>query len=53
MTKSGHTHTAALRDGRELYIYGDRVTDVTSHPAFRNTVASAATLYDFQYARRQ
>ena len=42
MTKNGRAHTAALRDGHELYIYGDRVTDVTSHPAFRNTVASAA-----------
>jgi 4-hydroxyphenylacetate 3-monooxygenase len=26
------------------------VPDVTSHPAFRNTVASAAALYDFQCA---
>lgn len=50
MTKNGRAHTAALRDGHELYIYGDRVTDVTSHPAFRNTVASAAAPYDFHSA---
>jgi len=42
MTKNGRAHAAALRDGRELYIYGHRVPDVTSHPAFTNTVASAA-----------
>jgi len=50
MTKNGRTHTAAVRDGHELYIYGDRATDVTSHPAFRNTVASAAAPYDFHSA---
>jgi 4-hydroxyphenylacetate 3-monooxygenase len=48
--KNGRAHFAALRDGRDLYIYGQRVVDVTTHPAFRNTVASAAALYDFQCA---
>ena len=33
-------------DGREVYIYGERVADVTKHPAFRNSVASVALLYD-------
>ena len=28
----------SLRDGREIWIYGERVKDVTTHPAFRNTV---------------
>src|SRR5215470_16644087 len=36
----------SLRDGREVYIYGDRVKDVTKHPAFRNAAVSAAKLYD-------
>ena len=35
-----------LRDGREVYIYGQRVKDVTTHPAFRNAAASMAQLYD-------
>ncbi|WP_287437910.1 4-hydroxyphenylacetate 3-hydroxylase N-terminal domain-containing protein, partial [Thermomicrobium sp.] len=26
----------SIRDGREVYVYGERVTDVTTHPAFRN-----------------
>jgi len=36
----------SLRDGREVYIYGERVKDVTTHPAFRNAAASVAKLYD-------
>ena len=35
----------ALRDEREVYIYGERVKDVTTHPAFRNTVRMIARLY--------
>ena len=33
---TGEEYLASLRDDREIYIYGDRVKDVTSHPAFRN-----------------
>lgn len=36
----------SLRDGREIYIYGERVKDVTTHPAFRNTSRMVARLYD-------
>lgn len=46
--KNGASHLNSLRDGREVYILGRRVEDVTAHPAFRNSVASAARLYDFQ-----
>ena len=34
------------RDDREVYIYGERVKDVTTHPAFRNTARMTARLYD-------
>ena len=46
--KTGAQHLESLRDGRKVYIYGELVEDVTTHPAFRNSVASAAYLYDFQ-----
>jgi 4-hydroxyphenylacetate 3-monooxygenase len=46
--KTGAEHIAALRDGRTVYIDGQRVDDVTAHPAFRGAVHSAAALYDFQ-----
>src|SRR5260370_10508030 len=53
--ESGHTkdamldgarYLASLRDAREVYIYGERVQDVTQHPAFRNACRSIARLYD-------
>src|SRR5438874_8300998 len=43
---TGAEYLASLRDGREVYIYGERVADVTEHPAFRNTARSIARLYD-------
>lgn len=48
--KTGADHIRSLRDGREIYIDGARVADVTTHPAFKNAVAAAAALYDFQAA---
>src|SRR5579863_8876139 len=46
--KSGADHLKSLRDGRAVYIDGELVADVTTHPAFRNAVQSAASLYDYQ-----
>src|SRR5947209_16668545 len=43
---TGEAYLASLRDGREIYIYGERVADVTTHPAFRNSARSIARLYD-------
>ena len=43
---TGAEYLESLRDGREIYIYGDRVKDVTKHPAFRNSAVSIAKLYD-------
>ena len=43
---TGEEYIESLRDGREIYLYGDRVKDVTMHPAFRNSVRMTARLYD-------
>ena len=43
---TGDEYLEQLRDGREVYIYGERVEDVTTHPAFRNTARMIARLYD-------
>ncbi|MGQ5260862.1 4-hydroxyphenylacetate 3-hydroxylase family protein [Micromonospora sp. ZYX-F-536] len=43
---TGAEYIESLRDDREIYIYGERVKDVTSHPAFRNPVRMTARLYD-------
>jgi len=48
--KTGPEHIKSLQDGRSVYIDGEQVTDVTTHAAFRNSVASAAALYDYQAA---
>src|SRR5205809_5950079 len=44
--QNGKEYLESLRDGREVYVYGDRVDDVTAHPAFRNTARMAARLFD-------
>jgi len=43
---NGKEFLESLRDGREIYIYGERVKDVTTHPAFRNTARMVARMYD-------
>src|SRR5438067_7702958 len=43
---TGAEYLASLRDGRDVYVYGERVSDVTTHPAFRNSARSIARLYD-------
>ncbi len=43
---TGDEYLESLRDGREVWIYGEKVKDVTEHPAFRNAARSVARLYD-------
>ena len=49
---TGAEYLQSLRDGREVYIYGERVKDVTTHPAFRNAARSVAKLYDALHAEK-
>jgi 4-hydroxyphenylacetate 3-monooxygenase len=48
MLISGQDKLNRMRDGREIYIGSERVTDVTTHPAFRNAARTVAALYDFK-----
>ncbi|MFI6422861.1 4-hydroxyphenylacetate 3-hydroxylase family protein [Streptomyces sp. NPDC050842] len=43
---TGQEYIDSLRDDREIYLYGERVKDVTAHPAFHNPVRMVARLYD-------
>src|SRR5258708_29256315 len=43
---TGKEYIESLRDGREVWIYGERVKDVTTHPAFRNSARMLARMYD-------
>ena len=43
---TGKEFLDSLNDGREVWIYGERVNNITEHPAFRNTARMIARLYD-------
>ncbi len=48
--RSGQEYISGLKERpREVWIRGERVKDVTTHPAFHNGVKSVATLYDMQH----
>ncbi len=48
MLRTGKEHLESLRDGRAVYIGGERVDDVTRHPAFRGAAETVAALYDLK-----
>src|SRR5205823_9753733 len=43
---TGKEFLASLDDGREVWIYGERIKNIAEHPAFRNTARMVARLYD-------
>ncbi len=43
---TGDEYIESLRDDREIWLHGERVEDVTTHPAFRNPIRMTARLYD-------
>lgn len=48
MVKRGSDHLRSLKDDRAVFIDAAQVADVTTHPAFCQSAASIAALYDFQ-----
>ncbi|RKN08346.1 4-hydroxyphenylacetate 3-hydroxylase family protein [Streptomyces radicis] len=44
--QNGAEYLATLRDGRRVWIRGERAADVTAHPAFRGHAHTVAGLYD-------
>jgi 4-hydroxyphenylacetate 3-monooxygenase len=52
LLRSGEDFLADLKaSGRSVYLEGERVTDPTSHPAFREGARAIARLYDVARAR--
>src|SRR3954465_12938334 len=49
MLRTGAQYLDSLRDGRHVWINGERVADVTTHPAFRPIVSLRARLYDMAH----
>jgi 4-hydroxyphenylacetate 3-monooxygenase len=46
MLLTGQEYLESIRDGRRVYVGGERVDDVTNHPAFRNAARTFAMIYD-------
>src|SRR3954447_6272545 len=44
--RTGADYLQSLNDGRQVFLDGDKVADVTKHPAFRQAARSLAGLYD-------
>lgn len=42
---TGTEYIESLRDGRRVYLQGERIDNVTEHPAFRNSVRSVGLWY--------
>jgi 4-hydroxyphenylacetate 3-monooxygenase len=49
MIRTGEEYRASLRDGREVWMSGERVHDVTTHPQFRPLVDARARIYDMAH----
>ena len=49
MIRTGADYRDSLRDGREVYMNGERVADVTTHPMFRPLVDIRARIYDLAH----
>ena len=48
--KTGQQYIAGLRESpAEVWMRGERIKDVTTHPALKGGVGSVAALYDLQY----
>ena len=51
MIRTGDEYRESLRDGRAVWIDGERVPDVTTHPAFAPIVDVRARIYDLAHSR--
>ena len=48
--RTGSDYLRSLNDGRQVFVEGERVKDVTKHRAFREAARSIARLYDIAAA---
>jgi len=52
MIRTGDEYRDSIRDGRMVWIGGDRVEDVTTHPMFKPAVDARARIYDLAHEAR-
>ena len=49
MIRTGDDYRQGIRDGREVWVDGERVRDVTTHPALKPIVDIKARMYDMAF----
>jgi 4-hydroxyphenylacetate 3-monooxygenase len=52
MIRTGGEYRESIRDGRQVWIDGEKVPDVTRHPAFKPIVDIRARIYDMAHEDR-
>lgn len=52
MIRTADEYRASLRDGRQIWINGEKVDDVTTHPAFKPIVDVRARIYDMAHEEK-
>ena len=51
MIRTGNDYRESIKDGRQVYINGERVKDVTTHPMFKPLIDIRARIYDMQHEK--
>src|ERR1700722_6950463 len=51
MIRTGSEYLESIRDGREVYINGERVKDLATHPMLKPLIDIRARIYDMQHER--
>ena len=49
MIRTGEEYRESIRDGRLVYVNGEQVDDVPTHPMFKPLVDIRARMYDMQH----
>ncbi len=52
MIRTGKEYIDSIRDGRQVWMNGERVEDVPSHPSFKPLVEVRARIYDMAHEKR-
>src|SRR4030095_9146809 len=52
MIRTGEEYRASLQDGRQVWMNGEKIKDVTTHPAFKPIVDIRARIYDMAHEDR-
>ncbi|EHL78303.1 hypothetical protein HMPREF1015_01693 [Bacillus smithii 7_3_47FAA] len=50
---NGKEYMESLRDNRVVYLNGEKIDDVTEHPAYQNSARSFARMYDALHDEKQ